>query len=86
MVFLYLGVLLFMFFILYLLIPFGVLGLGIVTYVLLKRNKKVYICDSCGETFNFEQMTAKSCSVCGGRLVEIREDEIEEFKIRKELQ
>lgn len=65
---------------LYVLLWSSPLVIGVIAYILLKKNKKVYICDSCGETFKFEQMEAKSCAVCGGRLVQIKSKDIDHFK------
>ncbi len=53
-------------------IPSGMFVVGLIIFLVARKNRKIYICESCGEQYKFEQLSAKSCSVCGGKLVEIK--------------
>ncbi len=53
-------------------IPSGMFLVGLIIFLVARKNRKIYICESCGEKYKFEQLNAKSCSVCGGKLVEIK--------------
>lgn len=61
----------------------GIVLIGIISFILARRSRKVYICDSCNEVFQFEQMSAHTCSVCGGKLIEIRAKDLKFFRNNK---
>ncbi len=67
------------FVLLYFMLPVTIVVIGIISFIIAYRNRKVYLCKECGEVYKVEQMEAKQCSVCGNRLIEVKAKEIKEI-------
>lgn len=46
-------------------------AVGLIVFLVARKNRKTYVCESCGEQYKFEQLKADSCSLCGGKLRQI---------------
>lgn len=54
---------------------------AIIAYCKSLASRKYYRCPKCGESFRTEQMTAECCKVCGSKLEEINDKNVNDKAI-----